>query len=57
MALALRGLKGRFILSLNAVSEVKGIFKGFSIEEVETTYSIAKGAGKRVTEVLISGRR
>lgn len=49
-------LKGRFILSLNDVPEVREIFGRFQIAEVKTTYSIAaKGALPARGEVLISG--
>jgi len=56
LALLLRNLKGRFILSLNDVQPVREIFDGFQIEAVETTYTISKekeGRGK-VGEVIIS---
>lgn len=52
----LRGLSGRFILSLNDVPEVRRLFAGFAIEAVETSYSVsrrAEGRGK-VGEVIIS---
>lgn len=55
MATALKGLKGGFILSLNDLPEVREIFKDFSIETVDCTYSIAGGAGKKVKEVIVSG--
>lgn len=50
------GLKGRFILSLNDYAEVRRIFDGFTIETVETTYSVA-GKSRRddkAKEVVIS---
>lgn len=51
----LRGLKGRFILSLNDRPEVRECFAGFEIEAVRTVYTIsAKGAQER-GEVLIRG--
>lgn len=55
MAEQLAGIKGRFVLSLNDMPEVREVFAGFSIEAVETTYSIGQqnqGSGKR-GEVLI----
>ncbi|WP_297492474.1 DNA adenine methylase [Acidocella sp.] len=55
MAAVLGALKGRFIMSLDASPEVRRIFRRFQIEEVETTYTVARGGGKRVTELLISG--
>ncbi len=51
-------LKGRFILSLNDLPEVREIFGRFQIEAVETSYSIAaKGSLPERGEVLISSRR
>lgn len=56
MAALLARLKGRFILSLNDVPEVREIFGRFTIEEVTTTYTIAgKGAQPERREVLIRG--
>ena len=58
MAALLARLKGRFILSLNDVPEVREIFAAFSIEEVTTTYTIAsKGTQGDRREVLITGKR
>lgn len=58
LANALAGLRGRFLLSLNDLPEVRTTFARYAIEAVETTYSVA-GAGSagrgRVREVLISG--
>ena len=50
----LKGLRGRFILTLNDVPEVRRLFADFAIEAAETTYTLAGGAGaKRVRELLI----
>ena len=60
MAEALAGLKGRFVLSLNDTPGVRKVFRRFQIEAVETSYSIAGGAGAgrgKVGEVLISSGR
>lgn len=46
-------LKGRFLLSLNDVPEVRATFKRFKIERVETTYTLGVQAAQRVGEVLI----
>lgn len=55
MAEALKGIKGRFILSLNDRPEVRDIFKGFRLTAVDTTYSIAgRGNAKKAGELLIS---
>ncbi len=54
----LKGLRGRFIMSMNDVAEVRQLFTGFRIEALETTYTIAGGSGaKRTTELIISDRR
>lgn len=56
MAALLARLKGRFILSLNDVPEVRETFAAFRIEEVTTTYTLAgKGAQGERREVLIRG--
>ena len=57
MAKLLRGLKGRFILSLNDRPEVRETFEGFAFEEVETRYSANAKATRRAGEVLISDGR
>ncbi|NKM17751.1 DNA adenine methylase [Rhizobium laguerreae] len=55
LADVLGGIKGRFILSLNAVQGVYETFSKFQIEEVDCTYSIAGGGhSKGVREVIIS---
>lgn len=56
MAEALKGLRGTFILSLNAAQGVFETFADFAIEEVDCSYSIAgKGSNKAVREVIITG--
>ena len=50
----LRGIKGRFILSLNDVPEVRELFAEFTIEPVTLTYSVAKKAATQAKEVIIS---
>lgn len=56
MADQLKAIKGRFLLSVNDVPEIRELFSGFQIDAVETTYSIAhtKTARPKVGEVLIS---
>lgn len=54
LAEVLAACSGKFILSLNDHPEVRRIFGAFHINEVETTYTIAKGdSAKEVTELLI----
>lgn len=58
MVEVLKGLRGTFILSLNAAAGVFETFRDFSIEEVDCTYTIAgKGKGKAVKEVIITRAR
>lgn len=56
LAALLGRLRGRFLVSLNDVPEVRRIFSGFELEAVSTTYTIRGGAGaKPAAELLISG--
>jgi len=50
-------IKGRFLMSINDLPEVRKVFAAFSIEAVETTYTIGKQAGSRGKrgELLVSG--
>ena len=57
MAELLRGIEGRFILSLNDTPEVRETFEGFTVEAVETRYSVNAKATRRAREVLITGGR
>jgi DNA adenine methylase len=54
MAERLRALMGKFVLSLNDVSEVRRIFKSFKFREIELAYTAQKVAGRRYREVLIT---
>lgn len=53
----LRLVKGRFLVSLNDVPEVRAAFRGCRIEAVKTTYTLAKNSGQAggARELLISG--
>lgn len=54
MAERLAALRGQFLLSINDHPEVRRIFAGFSIEEVQTTYQIGgMASAKRVGELVI----
>ena len=55
LADVLREVKGAFILSINDHPEVRRIFAGFEQREVETAYSVAGGAAKAASELLIMG--
>jgi DNA adenine methylase len=54
MAERLGKLKGKFVLSLNDVPEVRALFNGFRIRTVELAYTTQKIAGRRYSEVLIT---
>jgi DNA adenine methylase len=53
MAERLAGIKGKFVLSLNDVPEVRTLFKRFKIHTIDIPYTAQKTAGKRFREVLI----
>ena len=57
LAERLRKLRGKFILSLNDVPEIRTLFRGFTIQGVELSYTAQKRAGRRYREVLISNLR
>jgi DNA adenine methylase len=50
MAEQLRGIKGRFLLSLNDVPAIREIFAGLAIEEVTTTYTISRSDEDRAAD-------
>lgn len=53
LARLLKGIKGRFILSINDVPAIRQIFKAFYIKEVQTTYTVGTHPGKKANELLI----
>lgn len=56
MAEQLRGLRGRFVLSLNDHPEVRRIFAGFEFREERLSYTVGGGdKAKAVGEVIITG--
>ena len=53
----LRSIKGRFLMTINDTEEIRGIFSGFTINEVNLKYSCCstkEGRAKTRTELLIS---
>ncbi len=46
--------KGKWMVSINDVPQIRTLFKAFNIKEVQTKYSLSAGATKPVTELLIS---
>lgn len=49
----LAGLKGKFIMSINDVVDIRELYKDFNILEVPTRYSVNKDENKPVIELLI----
>jgi DNA adenine methylase len=54
LANKLKDLKGKFVLSLNDVPEVRALFCGFSIRKIDLHYTAQKVAGRRYKEVIIT---
>jgi DNA adenine methylase len=54
MAERLSELKGKFILSLNDLPEVRAIFRQFKIQSVDLAYSAQPSSGRRYKEVFIT---
>jgi DNA adenine methylase len=53
----LKAIKGRFLMSINDVPQIREIFAWATFDEVKTTYTIAgKGAAVPAAELLIRGR-
>jgi DNA adenine methylase len=56
LADVLTGIKGRFLMSINDVPEIREIFAWARWDEVQTTYTIrGKGEAKPAAELLIRG--
>lgn len=57
LAEALKDIKGKFLLTINDTPEIREIFKGFYVEEVELKYSVSrseKSRSKKRIELLFS---
>jgi DNA adenine methylase len=50
----LKHLRGKFVLSLNDVPQIRSLFSDFVIRELELAYTAQKQAGRRFKEVLIT---
>ena len=46
--------KGKWIVSINDVPQIRALFKGFEIKPVATSYSVSAGQRQKVTELLIA---
>ncbi len=54
LAETLRSIRGRFVLSINDVPEIRNLFAWAHIVEVQTTYTISKERSKRAGELIIT---
>jgi len=56
MAKILKGIKGKFILSINDVPEIRQLFAGFELREADLHYSLAgkHSTGTRAKELIIT---
>jgi DNA adenine methylase len=54
LANLLRRVRGKFILSINDVPEVRDLFGGFTLREIAFHYTAQRQAGKRFRELLIT---
>jgi len=50
----LAGIKGKFIMSINDVKDIRQLFKGFHIKPVTTTYTTPKTGSSGAKELLIT---
>jgi DNA adenine methylase len=58
LAELLAAIEGQFLLSINDEPEIREIFKGFAMEEVTTTYTVAGKDNKTpARELIISAKR
>ena len=57
LAEQLAGIKGRFLLSVNDVPQIRRIFSRFAIQAVKTTYSLREKGPSTVAKELIIGNR
>ena len=53
----LRSIKGRFLMSINDVPEIRDIFSSFQFEEVTLNYTAGAKGQKKARELVISNRR
>jgi DNA adenine methylase len=55
MAERLAKISGRFILLINDVPQVRGIFRDFAVEEVSLSYGVSAAGATRARELIIQG--
>lgn len=56
LAEQLRSIEGRFYLSINDTPEIREIFAGFGMEEVQTTYTVTGEGAVSAAELIIWNR-
>lgn len=49
----LKGVKGKFVMSINDTPKIRSIYNQYNIEEVGTSYNVNGKKKKKVTELLI----
>ncbi|WP_429813515.1 DNA adenine methylase [Ensifer sp. B1-9] len=54
LAKRLRRLRGRFIMSINDVPEIRKTFEGFALHEAELTYSVSAGKATNARELIVT---
>lgn len=54
LAQLLGAIKGKFVLSINDVPQVREIFRDFPLREIQLHYTAQREAGKRFPELLIT---
>lgn len=58
LAELLKGLKGRFIMTINDRSETRALFRDFPMKSAQITYSVqGRGKPKKARELLIRSKR
>ncbi|MGR8925013.1 DNA adenine methylase [Rhizobium leguminosarum] len=55
LAARLRQIRGRFLMSINDVREIRELFSGCLIQSIELTYSVSGGKGTNARELIIEG--
>lgn len=55
LAEQLAGINGKFLLSINDTPEMREAFSGFTIEQVETVYTIQEAGAAPAFELLVRG--
>jgi|SRR5579872_6440315 len=54
LAETLRHIRGKFVLSINDIPEIRELFRGFKLNEIALHYTAQRLAGKRFPELLIT---